>query len=144
MEVFSFLPINSPEINSSYVNCYSDTEELDASAKASIAVISFLIFLIIIGTFYDFYKLVYKYYKQNMRLRGLKRDANKATETSQNEIREFNSTKPDFKIEQNENFLMKIFLSFSVYSNLKKIFRINKSNQHLKCLHAIRFLSMSW
>ena len=37
-----------------------------------------------------------------------------------------------------------MLLSFSAYTNSIKLFTISKSNDQLDCLHAIRFLSISW
>jgi len=143
MQVISYLPINSPEINSSFVNCYDDANELDASAKAAISVIAIILFLLIIGTCYDFYKQAFKYYKRKVRSYALRTEAKKVKATTGNETSEINCIK-SIKIEQSEGILMRILLSFSVYSNLKKIFRSTKSNEQLKCLHPIRFLSMAW
>jgi hypothetical protein len=35
-------------------------------------------------------------------------------------------------------------LSFSAYTNIIKIFKIEKNEGQLECLHGIRFFSMAW
>jgi len=43
-----------------------------------------------------------------------------------------------------EPIFLQIILSFSFYTNLKKLFTVNNTGEQLDCIHAIRFLSMGW
>ena len=39
---------------------------------------------------------------------------------------------------------LRILGSFSLYTNTVKLFKITKSDDHLECINALRFLSISW
>jgi peptidoglycan/LPS O-acetylase OafA/YrhL len=44
----------------------------------------------------------------------------------------------------NETIFQKIVSSFSMINNAKKVFNTSSEDFHLKSLHAIRFISLSW
>ena len=43
-----------------------------------------------------------------------------------------------------QSTLFKVLLSFSIYSNTIKLFKITKNQDQLDCLHGIRFFSLAW
>jgi hypothetical protein len=46
--------------------------------------------------------------------------------------------------DKKEPIFLQVILSFSFYTNLKKLFTVNNTGEQLDCIHAIRFLSMGW
>lgn len=59
------LPFNLTDIDTNYITCQEE-RPLDDRAKLAITVISILAGLVLIGTFYDFYKIGLKYYHNNV------------------------------------------------------------------------------
>ena len=43
-----------------------------------------------------------------------------------------------------EPYGLKMLRSFSFYTNARKVFSVSNNVDQLKCLHGIRFLSLSW
>ncbi|CAF0932692.1 unnamed protein product [Brachionus calyciflorus] len=137
--ITQILPINLTFIDSSYVTC-SESDPLDSSSIMAIAIISVLVFLVLIGTIYD----LFNQYSYEYHLKYIYNTTIIQTETG-NVI---NDDEKERIIktyhEETESSLMKILLGFSIYTNAKKLFSITKSDDQLQCLHAIRFLSIAW
>ena len=64
-----------------------------------------------------------------------------STSIDADEIRLLNNKVPK---RLDDNMSVKIILTFSAYTNIRKIFHIPKDENQLLCLHAIRFISLSW
>lgn len=119
--------INVTHIDSSYINCATDTPSFDTKAIFAMVVCFILVAVVLAGTIYDIYgKSVSKYEKK---LKGLIPDDEE-------------KLLPEEKKE--EPILFQILLCFSIYTNSKKLFTTTKVPGQIDCLHGIRFLSISW
>ena len=98
-----------------------------------------IISLVLLGTLYDLYKIYLNKYREiNFENNELNiDDGNAAINMTENLIK----TKAE---NDDEHLICKILLSFSIYSNTIKLFKIQKSAEQLDCLNAIRFLSIAW
>jgi len=92
--------------------------------------ISVLAFFVLTGTIYD----IYEQFKDNETKKEIGN-----TNNSDEEGKKINA-----KIKKPEPIYFQILLSFSAYTNLKKLFTVNKGADQLNCVHGIRFMSMGW
>lgn len=138
-------------ITEEYVECL-EPARIDKAASFAIFIISVLLALTSAGTVYDIFKQnndkKIKRYIKNIQEVGYKNKlADENTEESKNQTEEIviEQKKDMAKVNiPDEPLLLQIILCFSLYTNLRKLFTINKGGDQLDCLHCIRFMSMSW
>lgn len=121
---------------------------LDAAAIITLSFIGFIVLVVLVGTLYDIQKrLVHHIRCEELRsssTRALLTNADSTIDTDldqdlgvDEEVLYCNSVKEWCLFSQ-------ILVSFSAYSNCKKIFKINANANELACLHGIRVLSLCW
>ena len=141
-----------------------EMKELDTAAYITLSIIASIVFLVLIATLVD----IYKRYRFHLKCIELLSNSNLSIDSSGLTGNEINSNENNTSNNNNNNnnseinnsdyssnrenvyllsinhehIIIQLLISFSFYTNCKKLFKINTSGDQLKCLDAIRFLSI--
>ncbi|XP_048777957.2 nose resistant to fluoxetine protein 6-like isoform X2 [Ostrea edulis] len=149
----SNIPLGNSTVTAYPINCPTPVEDDQLETSDKIVVIILIVFLILIvtGTLYDVIIVVWP------KIKGSRKEADneKPIDTSSNssdsnyklraengEIQVIQQPKPQNK--HNPSIFGRIILSFSAYTNGKKILGTSQPKGSLTAVNGIRFLSMSW
>ncbi|KAK7495799.1 hypothetical protein BaRGS_00013019 [Batillaria attramentaria] len=123
-----------------YATCTKPEKELDAKAVVAIVICSIILMLMVVGTVLDV-----------LLIQRPKWQVEETTHLLTNGLMDPDERQPllsgklDPKVSSPENGVaMKVFLSFSVYTNGAKLLSTKQASGSLSCIHGIRFLSMTW
>lgn len=136
--ITNLLPFKLPRLEESYINCHSFDVPFSSGAIIAIFIITVLVLFTIAGTTYDCYKT----YEKKMIIEQ-SQVVNESEEEATKKSEDMKSSLVPAK-EQEIPIFFQIIMSFSAYTNLRKLFTINKTADQLDCLNGIRFLSMTW
>lgn len=116
--------------------------------------------LVILGTLYEIYEMIADNYHKKKLTSNLANQIvnhdNKVEVFEENnllvEVKKIESMKKlkcnfiywNFFFQKKEPFFFQLLKSFSAYSNAIKVFKIDKIEGQLDCLHGIRFFTMGW
>ncbi len=128
-----------------------EMKELDQAAFITLAIIALIVFIVLIATLLD----IYKRYRFHLKCVELLSNSNLSIDSSGLTGNEINNTaeanNSDYSSNRenvyllsinHEHVIVQILISFSFYTNCKKLFKVNANGDQLKCLDAIRFLSI--
>ncbi|XP_034303620.2 nose resistant to fluoxetine protein 6 [Magallana gigas] len=127
------IPFGNYSSSKFYVTSEEEDKPLTSNAVVAIVILSILTLIVIVGTSYDVIVVQW--------LRNIGSELEKHIEDEK--IPLLNPNSKDVHMES-ENTFEKLLLSFSVYSNAKKILSTGKTSETLTALNGIRFLSISW
>ena len=65
-------------------------------------------------------------------------------ESTENEPINDDLIKKQSYLNPDKSIIHRILISFSIYNNSVKLFKINRGPNPLRCLHAIRVITISW
>ncbi|XP_011450645.3 nose resistant to fluoxetine protein 6 [Magallana gigas] len=116
-----------------YVTSEEEDKPLTSNAVVAIVILSILALIVILGTAYDVIIVQW--------LRNIGSELQKHAEDEKIPLLNHNSKEVHM---ESESTYEKLLLSFSVYSNAKKILSTRKTSETLTALNGIRFLSISW
>jgi hypothetical protein len=163
--VNSLLKILKETITTDYIIFKEDKSIFDDKlAVAGLCVLIFIVSIVLLGTLIDFYKRylynfqLYSHQEMTISLSG---DETSENSNEQNEI-DFrtNNSNDGFQNDKqdllenkeinykvylaNAMFPVRLFASFSIWSNTKSIFNLSETKDELSCLNGIRVLSLGW
>lgn len=143
-----FFTNGSLRINSSYIQ-FQQEKPLDHSALTTLTFLGMIVFICLIGTAYDLYKRYVNYLHCQEIVNHstvVLMDNEEEAEISLAEHREKIDYENLYFINlSHEPAFFRLLVTFSIYTNTKKIFKIDSNNnQQLACLHGIRVLSLFW
>ncbi|XP_056011040.1 nose resistant to fluoxetine protein 6-like [Ostrea edulis] len=136
--VQSVIPTSNP-IYASYVYC-PEKPEIDTRAIVAISILGVFAALILISTTYDVVKQLLSRTDRS----SMKTVPDQSVEISTGEKTPLLMDEKANMIKKEESILEKLLLSFSAYTNGKKLLQVNQSAGTLTALNGIRFLSISW
>ncbi|XP_048777960.2 nose resistant to fluoxetine protein 6-like [Ostrea edulis] len=143
------IPLGNNTVTAYPINCPTPVEDDQLETSDKIVVIILIIFLILIveGTLYDVIIIVWPKIKHSRK----KADSEKQIDDSSNssdsnyKLRAENEDIQQPKQKKNNPSVFgRIILSFSAYTNGKKILGTSQPKGSLTAVNGIRFLSMSW
>ncbi|XP_061188052.1 nose resistant to fluoxetine protein 6-like [Saccostrea echinata] len=108
--------------------------EIDTRAVVAIVILGIFAALLVVSTLYDIIFIQWP----------TKRDQTLQEHASTNDEKTPLLHERENLVPKNESILQKLLLSFSLYSNGKKILQVNQSAGTLTAVNGIRFLSISW
>lgn len=121
--------------------------DLDTPAIFTLTFIGVIMLVVLLSTLFDVYKrlrhyLIGEQMRENSRI--LLTNADQAIDTNLDHDLGVEEEVLYFNFIKNECLIVRLLVSFSAYSNTKKIFKITKENNEFRCLHGIRVLSLCW
>ena len=138
----NLLPYQKLHFSSDDVTCHYK-KEFDMNSKIAIGVFLGLLFLNLIGTVFDLIKL---YIRRVIFLRESRTITFQFTDDTLNdeETQNLIANIAEESFFSDESQFSKFLSNFSIYSNSIKVFKKSNDSSRLRCLHAIRVLSLAW
>lgn len=138
----------SLHINTTYVQ-FQQEKQLDPNALTTLTFLGAIVFMCLFGTAYDLYKryLNYIHCQEVVNHSTVLLDNEEEIQLTLAEQRDKIDYEHLYFINlSHEPAFFRILVTFSLYTNTKKIFKIDphSQNQQLACLHGIRVLSLCW
>jgi peptidoglycan/LPS O-acetylase OafA/YrhL len=124
----------------SYVQFQGDEKKLNRDAIILLSFLGLIVGIVLVGTLFDFYKR-FMHHKVNNAAIHLN-DSESNGSLMESDLIDSETTY-HVRIAQ-ERMFVQLLVSVSAYTNTKKLFTINVSNEQFKCLDGIRVLSLAW